>query len=119
MIRKLTLNCVSLTTKCHGILNIWYRIVEVDENIMKNLFSKDPCYFIKKSILIYIYISDATVWKLESRFGFRFSSSRYRNLGFWFSKKINIEIAASVCSCSSFNTAHCIVSPWSENNKNN
>jgi len=35
-------------------------------------------------INMYIYISDATVWKFESRFGFRFFSTRNFGFGFWF-----------------------------------
>jgi len=34
-----------------------------------------------KSLSVFISISDATVWKFESRFSFRFSSSRNRGFG--------------------------------------
>jgi len=35
----------------------------------------------------FIYLSDATVWKFESQFGFRFSSSQNRSFNFRFKKK--------------------------------
>jgi len=74
-----------------------------------------------------IIFSDATVWKFESRFGYQFSASRNRGFGFNFTKtilffifwKLKTEFAVSIRSCSSFHTAHYIVSPCSENNQNN
>jgi len=77
-------------------------------------------WIIYKSLII----SDATVWKFENRFGFRFCSSRNRGFGFSFQicnkkkKKFlgwklkprfwSVSVFA-LCSCSSFHTAHCIV----------